>query len=445
MTRTQAVTELMDRNKEEVEARIAYGIEAHRKGSFCLRLMDESGVPAAGVRVKIEQIGHEFQHGANLFMLDQHETAEKNQKYRAAFAECFNLATLPFYWDTLEPEEGNPRFGAESSFVYRRPPVDPCLAYCRENGIAPKAHCLNYDHFTPAWLLGADVAEIKRRLAGRFEILAKRYRDEINCWEVGNELLCHNGATAFYNDPEILEWSFRMAERYFPRNELMINESNWHIFSRKNGGSLELGNRNPYYMLVERALHHGARIDSIGMQFHLFFKKELEGKNKAFYDFSAVYRILDQFALLGKPLQITEVTVPAYDNTAEDYALQAEILRRLLRIWFSHPAIEGVVYWNLVDGYAYQAEPGDMTAGENYYRGGLLDFDLNPKPAYRAMADLFQKEWHTALSGESGADGTLQFRGFYGRYRVTLEQNGVQKEEILDFKKTGGHTRQLQF
>ena len=86
-----------------------------------------------------------------------------------------------------------------------------------------------------------------------------------------------------------------------------------------------------------------------------------------------------------------------------------------------------------------------MTAGENYYRGGLLDFDLNPKPAYRAMADLFQKEWHTALSGESGADGTLQFRGFYGRYRVTLEQNGVQKEEILDFKKTGGHTRQLQF
>lgn len=79
MTRTQAVTELMDRNKEEVEARIAYGIEAHRKGSFCLRLMDESGVPAAGVRVKIEQIGHEFQHGANLFMLDQHETAEKNK------------------------------------------------------------------------------------------------------------------------------------------------------------------------------------------------------------------------------------------------------------------------------------------------------------------------------------------------------------------------------
>ena len=44
-------------------------------------------------------------------------------------------------------------------------------------------------------------------------------------------------------------------------------------------------------------------------------------------------------------------------------------------MWFSHPAMDGIVYWNLADGYTYNAVPGDMSAGENYYRGGLLRFD----------------------------------------------------------------------
>ena len=29
--------------------------------------------------------------------------------YRKKFAECFNLATLPFYWNSLEPKEGEHR------------------------------------------------------------------------------------------------------------------------------------------------------------------------------------------------------------------------------------------------------------------------------------------------------------------------------------------------
>jgi hypothetical protein len=43
-------------------------------------------------------------------MLDELETEEKNEKYKKYFAELFNMATLPFYWDTLEPEKGKPRY-----------------------------------------------------------------------------------------------------------------------------------------------------------------------------------------------------------------------------------------------------------------------------------------------------------------------------------------------
>ncbi len=442
MSRTTEIRKLLDRNQEEVETRITTGIEANRKGRFRLTVTDAQGTPLPDVRLTLTQLDHEFVHGANLFMLDQLETEEKNQKYRSYFAESFNLATLAFYWNTLEPEQGKPRFHADSPFVYRRPPVDPCLTYCRAHGITPKAHCLNYDRFTPEWLLGADTATIKRRLVERFALLAERYRDEIPCWEVVNELLCHNGATRFYDDPEVVEWSFQLARRFFLTNELMINETNPQIF----GAKLDNGNRDPYYMLVERSLRNGAPIDSIGIQFHMFRKKELElAHAKDQYDLLAMLRILDQLARLGKPLQITEVTIPAYEETPEDYALQAEILRRLYRLWFSHPAMEGIIYWNLVDGYAWGATPGDMRVGENLCRGGLLDFQLRPKPAFNMVRDLFQKEWHTALTGRSDGEGVLPVHGFFGRYQVTLEREGEKKTVSLSLLKNGTRTPTLVF
>ena len=92
----------------------------------------------------------------------------------------------------------------------------------------------------------------------------------------------------------------------------------------------------------------------------------------------------------------------------------------MYRIWFSHPAVEAAIYWNLPDGYAAFAPMGDMTSGENRYRGGLLDFNLNPKPAYDVLKNLFQNEWTTDTVCETNADGEAKFQGFYGEYEVTV-------------------------
>ena len=82
---------------------------------------------------------------------------------------------------------------------------------------------------------------------------------------------------------------------------------------------------------------------------------------------------MDLYSSFGKPLQVTEVTIPAYSNSEKDEALQAEIIEKLYSIWFSHPNMEQIIYWNLVDGYAHvetddqaviDASQGDMTIGE---------------------------------------------------------------------------------
>ena len=433
MTRAQQLHALLQRSEEAFETRIERGIEDHRKGNFTLKLTDPAGNPIPG-KIELHQLDHDFNIGGNLFMLDQMETAEKNDKYRKYFAECFNTATIPFYWNTLEPEKGKPRFAADSPFIYRRPPIDPCVDFCEENDIIPKAHCLNYDHFTPEWLLNKDVPTIKRALVHRFEELADRYANRIPCWEVFNELLCNNGATPFYQEEDLMKWSYAQAERFFPGNELMMNESNWHIFTTGNHQHHSPNCWNPYYLLCKQAIDQGCRVDSIGMQFHyLVAANQAVNHAYAAFDLTHHFAILDQFAKLGRPLQITEITFPAFDETPEDYAVQAEMMHLFYRVWFSHPAMEGAIYWNLPDGYAYMAEPGDMSTGENFARGGLLDFHLDPKPAYQALYDLFHKDYCTNVTAELN-EGSASFRGYFGKYRV--EAGG--KSAIVEFQRGAG-------
>ena len=79
------------------------------------------------------------------------------------------------------------------------------------------------------------------------------------------------------------------------------------------------------------------------------------------------------------------------------------------------------------------AAQGDMTAGENYYHGGLVRHDFTPKEAYRVIRELFTRTWHTELTLETDTD-ELDFKGFYGVYELEIEADGktVRREIHLD-------------
>jgi GH35 family endo-1,4-beta-xylanase len=200
-----------------------------------------------------------------------------------------------------------------------------------------------------------------------------------------------------------------------------------------------------YYSYIESNLLKGARIDAIGMQYHLFHKKEVEYENtRLLLNPEKLYHQMDLYAGLGKPLQVTEVTLPAYSWEAEDEEIQAQMLEYLYTIWFSHPSVEQVVYWNLVDGYAHhwstnldeiRASQGVMTRGENYYHGGLFRFDLSPKPAYLRIKELLQKKWHTETELVTDENGNAEFRGFYGDYCANVEFGGQKVKTEFSLSK----------
>ena len=161
---------------------------------------------------------------------------------------------------------------------------------------------------------------------------------------------------------------------------------------------------------------------------------------------------MDLYSNFGKPLQVTEVTVPAYSWEAEDEAMQAEIIEKLYTVWFSHPAVEQIVYWNLVDGYAHLWDPdpekirasqGNMSLGENYYYGGLLRFDLSPKPAYFKIKELLQKTWHTEEGLRCDANGMTAFRGFFGTYEDEITVDGVTVIKEFKLNKNAASTIEI--
>lgn len=433
------VLELFEKKKDYVEKRVREGVEKYRKGDAKITVVDRDGKPVPGAAVKICQKSHAFRFGINLFLLDELETPEKNELYKKQVAEVFNMATLPFYWDANEPEKGKTRYGKDSPRIYRRPPIDLCMEFCEEHGIEPREHGLAYHAFFPTWLYDATVEEAKEELERRFREIAERYGDKIRTIEVTNEMTWKKGKTAFYEEPDFIEWCFRTARKYFPNNQLVINENtdlSWTDTCRVT---------DKYYSYAEANILRGAPIDAIGMQAHFCEKKEQEFElTRVLLDPEMLYRHMDLYSRLGKPLQVTEVTFPSYSWEPEDEALQAKMLENVYSVWFSHPNVEQIVYWNMVDGYTHvwRQDPemiaktqGDMTHGENYYHGGLLRFDMSPKPAFLKLKELIQKTWHTELEKYADETGEADFRGFYGTYEITVCADGKTVTQRLELSK----------
>ncbi len=393
----------------ETNKRISDGIEKNRKGNFTLKTSLK-----AGEKVHVKLKNHKFRFGCNMFMLDEiPDDKQKNELYKEKLAALFNMATVPFYWDATEPEEGKTRYGKNSEKIYRRPPTDLCVEFCEKHGIEPREHALCYDHFFPKWLKGMSDDEVKAHLDKRMQEISSRYADKIHTIEVTNEMFWWaDWVTDFYLAPDFMEWCYKEAAKYFPNNELCINE--WGAIWETRSCAYDA-----YYMMIENLLMKGCRIDAIGAQYHIFQRAEKYFDNtRKYYNLTHLFKTLDNYARFKKPIEITEVTIPAFTAEESDENSQADVLEKLYSLWFSHENVSQIVYWNLADGYAAFTTPGNMGEGENYYRGGLLRFDMSEKPAYKRLFHLIKEVWTTNELLEVGVNGEVNFRGFYGEYEV---------------------------
>ena len=394
----------------DVVARIDRDTEQYRKADAVIEVVDANGVPVRGAKITARQKTHEFLFGCNLFVLGQLETPALNTKYEKAFTHLFNFATVPFYWGDLEPQQGRPRYAEGASYIWRRPPPDRLVKWCKAHEITPKGHALLYakNMFMPEWTIRNDPQAFMKQARQHIAELAERYGGEIAIWDVINEEIPRvDHLDQWHAVPaDYSVQAFREADRLFPKEvKLLINDgtSQTHVTTDKCEAN------------VKKLLDAGVRVDGIGIQCHVYGHPLKSSRSYSPKQMIAVY---DRLGQLGLNLYITEITVPC---TAENGpALQAVAVANLYRLWFSTPKMAGITWWNLGDGTAF--------GGENKALGGLLDKDLDPKPSYEALDRLINQEWKTQTSGTTDADGRFAFRGFKGGYQLRVGSPGKTQE-----------------
>ena len=419
---------------QEVDFRISSGIEANRKGFANLELKDADGQPVERAQIVFRQLNHEYRFGCNAFMLEQFPEAEQNARYEEQFADLFNLAVVPFYWSDLEPEDGKLRFAKDSPNIYRRPPPDSVLDFCERHGVTPKGHLLCWHAFVPE-CVPADRRQLGIRLERRIREIAERYAGKINVWDVTNEALQWNPAYGATMPESHVEAAFRMAEKYFPEStELLYNDGpfvSWDSYH---------GDYTPLYMLTRHLLQLGLPVRGLGLQYHMFGQPaRMPAWNGQFCNQRLILANLDQYAKLGVPLNVSEITITAHRDLGDGDTFQELVAEKLYRLWFSHAATNGIIWWNLIDGTAAYAPMGSEE-GENQYRGGLLNFDFSPKPAFKALRRLIKEEWTSSGTLSYEAEKANQFHGFYGTYEVTVKTDAVTSVHRVDLGKNAANS-----
>lgn len=352
-------------------------IDRNRKGAAVVRVVSAAGREVPAARVTVEQTGHEFLFGGNIFMFDRLPTSAQNAAYKQSFQDLFNYATLGFYWRSYEPQRGKPDY----------PGTDRVAAWCRQRSIRMKGHPLLWadEAGVPVWSQGLPAADVQRR---RVDDILARYRDRIEFWEVVNEP--SHLTSLKIDDP------YRWARQAAPFGKLIVNDYN-----------VMADGAPAFFQLLSDAKRNGVPFDAVGIQAH-------EPQTMRF-PLDRVQRILDRYASLNVGLHITEFTPTSsgqpvtgwYGSGKWDEQTQAEYAEQFYQVCFAHPAVEAITWWDLCDSGAWLRG------------GGLLRADLTPKPARDRLYDLIQRKWKTRLTGYSDAQGRYSFRGFYGAYRVT--------------------------
>lgn len=420
-------------NDPLIQERIENGIKQNRQGQFELEFLNSNGEPINNVSVEIEQTIHDFYFGANGFMVKGFKNNKEDELFEKYFTQLFNFVTIPFYWPELEPEPGKLRFDKESEYIYRRPAPDVVLDFCNENNLTPKGHTLVWDNprwSLPTWLPQDEII-MEKKISKRIGEIAERYGHDIQIWDVVNEVTDRYSNVIMPKDFAFK--SFKESERLFPWSNLLTLNFTTGIWRRSDKREYSSD-----YLLTENLLLRDAKVDAIGMQYHNFNEDEywkiLSGE---IFSPTSIYNTLDLYSDFNLPIHITEITISALSEKGPEY--QAIMTENLYKLWFSHPKVEAIVWWNLLDGTAapgYTRSDGTTRPGEDKWKGGLLNRDFSKKPAYDVLDRLINKEWKTNLVLFS-KNGNIKYSGFYGTYKLTIDRDGRKYERLVTFSKKG--------
>lgn len=403
-------------NEADIYKAAQKNIEKYRKADFKIHLLGVDSKEMENIQIEVEQVSHDFLFGCIIFELIRTNEIPENEKiFKERFNQLFNFAVFPFYWASYETKPG----------LTKKEDILKVVEWCKENGITTKGHPLVWTHTagTPEWLSNFSTPTSKELLKKRVEKIVSEFEGKIDIWDVINEVIHtvnwdvameenkaandnrYSGKNLMMEKLDFIDSCFRWAHNANPDANFIINEFN--IVANENS-------RKDFYTVVKKLLEKDSPINGLGIQVHE------PNQGRYYYSPQQLWETYENYSDFKLPLHVTElIPVSNGDEIKGNYKsgvwteeVQAEFAEMVFTLSFGHPKMQSINWWGFSDKNIWQ---------EN---GGLLDEELNPKPVYKTLDRLINKEWKTKLNLTPNKKGKVDFRGFKGDYKVTISKNG---------------------
>jgi endo-1,4-beta-xylanase len=360
-----------------------------RMGDLTVNVVDGDGKPVANAAIDVTQVQHGFPFGLalNSEMFDP-QAADINptdrDRYMQLTTELFNAAVPEnaLKWMMNEHQQGIVSYGE----------ADRMVTWAQKNRLSMRGHTIFWEDekWNQDWVKALKPKELRQAMTTRAEDVCRRYRGKIDEFDVFNEALHGDFYRQRLGDGIFAEL-FKTCQKANPNVKLYVNDY----------GILESTKAGEYVKQIRDWQAKGAVVAGIGVQAHL----EVQDRPSV----AAMERSLDQLAQLKLPIKLTEVSIEADSDAA-----QAEKMTEFLRMGFSHPAVEGIIFWGFWEGNQWLK------------RAALYRQDWSIKPAGEVYRDLVYRQWWSQEKLTSDAQGRAQTRVFYGRYTLTVRHSDWQ-------------------
>lgn len=370
-------------------------IERIRKGDLTVRVTDAAGKPVAGAEVKVEMTRHAYQWGTAVPARRLFDESADGVKFREVLLSHFNYATLEndLKWGSFRSDPETARRG---------------VAWLREKGLAVRGHNLIWPGWRDQHFFPRDYRDeyLKRKATDpegakawlrelcRTRILdaTRAFAGQLRDWDVINETYANHDVQDELGREVIVEW-FKIAREGDPQATLYLND-----YGILEGGGSDRRHIDFFFDEIKYIQDRGGPIGGVGIQGHW-------GSNLT--DPVVMLQILDRFATLGLPIQITE-----FDVNIADEETQAAFTRDVLITIFSHPATDAFIMWGFWEKSHWMPK-GAM------YRG-----DWSEKPNAKVYREWVLGKWWTRETTRTGEGGEAKVRGFAGEYDVSVTLAG---------------------
>lgn len=375
-------------------------IRKHRQGELLIRVTDQAGKPVAGKEVSVTMRRHQFDFGCVLNPRAFAREDEDGRRYRRLFEKHFTKAPTEsgFRWQ-------NWIHGSKQQRAERKQRLDAALNWLNARDMEVRGHYLMWAPIQPRNKPVELVDQPEKLLAALWQHAEKKAKwagTRVQEWDAINHIVAEFGGTRFSEvcgGNQVYAEMIKKGRQWVPHAEMWVNEGQILVGE---GDRIEA-----YQKVIADLAALDAKPDGIGFMGH--FKAETLPAPPE------VFRRMEAFEKFNCQMQLTEFDVAC----GPDEQLQADYLRDIMTIAFSHPSVEAVVMWGFWEGRHWRPS------------AALWRKDWSIKPAGETWLELVRNKWWTDVEGVTNDDGVFQTRGFLGKYDVTVSYNGrVLKEKL---------------